>query len=175
MKIVFHPEARKILIAILITAMLAIVFISLRSVIFPHPSVSGTGLAPDAQAAVNAVTAFYTLDYTRSPELWISNVCTYATDKGCNAIRSFFTPTIQSQEQIFHIQTGCSVKPIRLVEDDSDIRIWQVSVTLDHPWVDLVAPAQDVFIEVAKEHDGRWLMNRILFNQEIERFTTPTR
>lgn len=174
MKIVFHPESRKILIAILITAVLAIVFLSLRSAIFPHPSVSETSLAPDAQAAVNAVTAFYTLDYTASPELWISNVCTYATDKGCNAIRTFFAPTLQSQEQVFHIQTGCSVQPVRLVEDDGDIRIWQVNVTLDHPWDGLVAPSQDVFIEVAKEHDGRWLMNRILFNQEKERFTTPT-
>jgi hypothetical protein len=173
MKIVFHPEARKILIAILVTAGLAIIFLSLRSAIFPHPSASETGLARDAQAAVNAVTAFYTLDYTASPELWISNVCLYATAKGCNAIRSFFAPSIQRQKEFFHIQTGCSVQPIRLVEDDGDIRTWQVSVTLDHPWVGLDASTQDVYVEVAKVQSG-WLMNRILFKQEIERFATPT-
>lgn len=173
MKIIFHPEARKILIAILITALLAIILLSLRSAIFPHPSVSETGLAPDAQAAVDAVTAFYTLDYTSSPKLWISNVCAYATDKGCNAIRSFFAPTIQTQVQDNQVQTGCSVQPIQLVEDAGDIRIWQVRVTLDHPWAGLNTPTQDVFVEVAKVH-GRWLMNRILFKQEIERFATPT-
>jgi competence protein ComGC len=173
MKIVFHPGARKMLIVLPIIVVLAIIFLSLRSAIFSHPSVSETDLAPDTQAAVNAVTAFYTLDYTKSPELWISNVCTYATDQGCNAIRSFFAPTIQSQVQNYQIQTGCNVRPIQLVEDDGDIRIWQVSVTLDHPWADLKAPTQDVLVEVAKVHGG-WLMNRILFEQEIERFTTPT-
>jgi hypothetical protein len=174
MKIIFHPQTRKILIAILITALLAIIFLSLRSAIFTHPSVSETGMAPDAQAAADAITAFYTLDYTSSPELWISNVCAYATDKGCNVIRSFFATTIQTQVQDNQVHTGCNVQPIRLVEDAGDIRIWQVSVTLDHPWAGLKAPTQDVFVEVAKVH-GRWLMNRILFEQEIERFTTPTR
>jgi hypothetical protein len=173
MKIVFHPEVRKILIAILITAMLAIVFLSLRSAIFPHPSVAETDLAPDAQAAVNAVTAFYTLDYTASPELWISNVCANTTENGCNAIRSFFAPTIQAQVQKYQVHTGCNVRPIRLVEDDGDIRIWQVSVTVDHPWAGLETVTQDIFVEVIKEH-GEWLMNRILFDQEIERFMTPT-
>jgi hypothetical protein len=173
MKIIFHPKARKILIAILITSLLAIIMLSLRSAIFPHPLVSETDLAPDMQAAVDAVTAFYTLDYTSFRELWISNVCAYATDQGCDAIRSFFVPIIQAQVQDKKVQTGCNVQPIRLVEDHGDIRIWQVSVTLDHPWVGLKAPTQDVFIEVAKVH-GRWLMNRILFEQEIERFTTPT-
>jgi hypothetical protein len=173
MKIIIHPEARKILIAILITALLAIVLLSLRSAIFPHSSVSETGLAPDAQAAVDAITAFYTLDYTSSLELWISNVCAYATDKGCNAIRSFFAPTVQIQVQDNQVHTGCSVQPIRLIEDAGDIRIWQVKVTLDHPWAGLIAPTQDVFIEVSKVHD-RWFMNRILFEQEIEQFNTPS-
>jgi len=173
MKIFFYPEARKFLIAILVTGLLAIIFLSLRSAILTHPSVSETGMAPDAQAAVNAVIAFYTLDYTASPELWISNVCAYATDQGCNAIRLFFAPTIQTQVQRNQIQTGCSVQPIRVVEDAGNIRIWQVSVTLDHPWADLKAPTQDVLVEVEKVHSG-WLMNRILFEQEIERFLTPT-
>ena len=171
--IVFHPKARKVLIAVLIFAVIAIVLLSLPSVIFPIPEVPVTGLAPDAQAAVDAVTAFYTVDYTSSPELWISNVCAFSTDQGCSVIRSFFAPIIQAQVQSIQVQTGCNVRSIQLVEDHGDIRIWQVSVTLDHPWAVLKAPTQDVFIEVAKEH-GRWLMNRILFKQEIARFTTPT-
>ena len=126
------------------------------------------------KAAVNAVTAFYTLDYTSSPELWISNVCAYATKKAATAIRSFFAPIVQTQVQSYQVQTGCNVQPIRLVEDDGDIRIWQVSVTLDHPWAGLDAPTQDVFVEVAKMHGG-WLMNRILFEQEVERFINSTR
>jgi len=173
MKIVINPKARKALIVIVILAVIAIVLLSLHSVIFPIREVSETGVAPDAQAAVDAVTAFYTLDYTSSPELWISKVCSLSTDQGCNAIRSFFAPAIQNQVRNYHVQTRCNVQPVRLVEDDGDIRIWQVRVTLDHPWVGLDASMQDVFVEVAKVQSG-WLMNRILFKQEIEQFITPT-
>jgi hypothetical protein len=121
------------------------VMLSLCSKIFQHPAVSEPGLDPDAQAAVDAVRAFYTLDYTISPESWILNVCVFATDQGCNAIRSFFAPTIQTHVQNYQIQTGCYVLPIRMIEDDGDFRKWQVRVTLDHPWSGLEAPAQEFF------------------------------
>jgi hypothetical protein len=172
MQIVLHPIARKALIAILIISILAIAFLAIRPALFHKPEISETGPAPDAQAAVDAVTAFYTLDYTASPELWISKLCALATDKGCNAIRSFYAPNVQTLVQDFQVQTGCTVQPVRLVEEDGDIRIWQVSVTLDAPWQGLEPSPQSVFVEVEKVH-GRWFMNRILFEQEIERFTTP--
>jgi hypothetical protein len=173
MNIVIHPKARKALIIILILAVFAIVLLALHSVIFPRPLVTESGLAPDAQAAVNAATAFYTLDYTVSPELWISNLCALSTTEGCDAIRGFFAPAVQDRVQSLQIQTGCTVQPIRLVEDDGDIRIWQVSVTLDHPWPGLETATQDVFVEVANIH-GMWLTNRILFEQEIERSMNST-
>ena len=172
MKIIIHPKAKKALIAIMIIAVLTIAFFVLRHWFFTQPEKSETAIAPDAQAAVDAVTAFYTLDYTASPELWVSNMCTLTTDKGCNAIRSFYAPTVQTLVKKLQIHTGCTALPVQLVEDDDNIHIWQVKVTLDHPWAGLDNPTQDVFIEVAKVHD-RWFMNRILFEHEIERFTTP--
>ena len=174
MNIVIHPKARKALIIILILSVFSIVLLSLHSVIFPHPVVTESSPAPDAQAAVNAASAFYTLDYTVSPELWISNVCALSTNEGCDAIRGFFAPAVQDRVQSLQIQTGCTVQPIRLVEDEGDIRTWQVSVTLDHPWSGLEKATQDVFVEVANNH-GVWLMNRILFVQEVERSMNSTR
>jgi hypothetical protein len=173
MKIAINPKARKALILIVILAVIAIVLLSLHSVIFRIPEVSETGAAPDAQAAVGAVTAFYTLDYTSFPELWLSNVCSFSTNQGCNAVRSFFAPLIQNQVQNYHAQTGCSALPVRLVEDNGDIRVWQISVTLDHPRMSLDTATQDVFVEVEKVQ-SRWLMSRIMFKQEIERFAIPT-
>lgn len=173
MKILFHPKAKKALIAIMIIVVLIIAFLSLHNWLFTQPEKTKTTLAPDAQAVVDAVTVFYTLDYTASPELWISNMCMLATDKGCNAIRSFYAPSVQTLVKNLQIHTGSIVQPLLLVEDDGDIHIWQVKVTLDHPWAGLDNPTQDVFIEVAYVH-GKWLMNRILFQQESERFTTPS-
>jgi hypothetical protein len=172
MQIVFHPKVRKTLIAMLIIALLTIAFLSLRPWLFPRPQKSEMAIAPDTWAAMDAVTAFYTLDYTASPELWISRMCALATEKGCNVIRSFYAPTVQSLVQNFQVQTGCTVQPVRLVEDSGDVHIWQVSVALDHPWAGLEVLKQDVYVEVAKDH-GRWLMNRILFEQETDRFITP--
>ena len=172
MKIIIHPKARKALIAILIISLLITVFLYLRPWLFPQTEKSESALTPDAQAAMDAVTAFYTLDYTTAPELWISNICMLATEKGCDAIRFFYAPTVKTLVQNSRIQTSCTVHPIKLVVDGGDIRIWKVSVTLDHPWVGLEAPTQEIYVEVEKVNVS-WLMNRILFNQEAKRFTAP--
>jgi hypothetical protein len=71
------------------------------------------------------------------------------------------------------IQTGCTVLPVRLVDDTGDTRIWQVEATIDHPWLGLDAQTQMVFVEMAQEN-GQWLMNRIMFEQEVDRLNTAT-
>jgi len=172
MKFVINPKAKKILIGFFALALLATIFLSFHPAILPRHVISDAGSEPDAQAAIDSVTAFYTLDYTLSPELWISSVCAFSTEQGCNTVRSYFAPAIESQVQKYRIQTGCAVTPIQLVANQGNIRIWQVKVTLDHPWSGLNASTQTVYVEVVKAHD-KWLMNRILFNQETGTFSTP--
>jgi len=65
------------------------------------------------------------------------------------------------------------VEPIRLISDTDQNRVWQVHVSLDHPWAGLDTSSQDVDVEVAVV-DGKWLMNRILFEQEVQHLITPT-
>ena len=173
MKIIIHPKARTALIALLSMALLSLILLTLRPWLFSRPEKSETGITRDAQAAVDAVTAFYTLDYTAPPELWISNLCVLTTEAGCAAIRSFYAPAVQTLIQNSRIQTRCTVQPVQRVEDRGDIRIWKVTVTLDRPWAGLEASTQDVYVEVSRVH-GRWLMNRILFEKETDRFITPT-
>jgi hypothetical protein len=71
------------------------------------------------------------------------------------------------------IQTSCTVEPIRLISETNQNRVWQVHVSLEHPWAGLDAASQDVDVEVAVV-GGKWLMNRILFQQEVQRLVTPT-
>ena len=72
------------------------------------------------------------------------------------------------------IQTSCTVEPIRLISDTDQNRVWQVHVSLDHPWSGLGSvTSQDVYVEVA-DVSGKWLMNRILFEQEVQRLVTHT-
>ncbi len=131
------------------------------------------GAAPDAQAAMDAVEAFYTLDYTEDPDLWATRVCIHTTDAGCRAIRGFFAPAVAAMALENHVQTTCSVTPIRLVSETGNTRIWEMAIALQNPWPGLVSPVQDAYVEVEKVNDT-WLMNRILFQQEIKRYFTPT-
>jgi hypothetical protein len=173
MQIFIQPKAKKILIIFGAIAILGIAFFAVLPLLHIPPTTTITGTSPDAQAAVDAVKAFYTLDFTEAPELWTTRICTLTTEAGCRAIRGFYAPAVQVMVQENQIQTGCNVTPVRLASEEGNIRIWQVIVSLDHPWPGLEQPVQDAFVEVEKVN-GLWLMNRILFQQEVNDFITPT-
>ena len=136
------------------------------------PTQSGPQLAPDAQAAVKALTAFYTLDYTQPVEQWQEHVCALTTTDGCQLIQALFGPAISKVVKANQVKTGCSVQAVRLVEDKGDTRVWLLEVTLDKPWPS-ETPTIQVYAEVAQTN-GIWLLNRILFDQETARFATLT-
>ena len=173
MKIAIHPKAKKVLIILGAIAVLGIAIFAAWPLFHKHPVVPAQGASPDAQAAVDAATAFYTLDYTADPDLWATRVCTHTTEAGCRAIQGFFAPTVEAMVQENKVQTGCAVVSVRLVSDKGHLRIWQVNVTITDPWPGLENPVQDAFVEV-EELNGIWLMNRILFQQEINDYLTPT-
>jgi hypothetical protein len=127
--------------------------------------------APDAQAAVKALTAFYTLNYTEPVDQWQSQVCALTTPDGCQLIQALFAPTVRKVVEANQVKTGCSIQAVRLVEDKDDTRIWLLEITLDKPWPGETLTMQ-VYAEVAQTN-GTWLLNRILFDQETARFNTP--
>jgi hypothetical protein len=173
MQIAMPKKVLKILIVLLVVVILMIGFLAIHPLPAPTLSATATGMTPDAQAAVNAVTAFYTLNYTAGIDLWVTHVCATTTEAGCQAIKGYFAPAVQDMMKKHQIQTSCTVEPIRLISDTDQNRVWQVHVSLDHPWSGLNASSQDVYVEVA-DVSGKWLMNRILFQQEIQRLVTPT-
>ena len=126
---------------------------------------------PDAQAAVKALTAFYTLDNTEPVDQWQSRVCALTTPDGCQLIQAFFVPTVRKVVEANQVKTGCSVQAVRLVDSKGDTRTWLLEVTLDKPWPG-EKPTTQVYAEVAQTN-GTWLLNRILFDQEAARFATP--
>jgi len=126
---------------------------------------------PDAQAAIKALTAFYTLDYTEPVGQWQSRVCALTTTDGCQLIQALFAPTVRKVVEANQVKTGCSMQAVRLVEDKGDTRTWLLEVTLDKPWRG-ETPTTQVYAEVTRIN-GIWLLNRILFDQETARFATP--
>ena len=136
------------------------------------PTPSQVSQSPDAQAAVKALTAFYTLDYTEPEAKWQARVCTLSTPNGCQLIQSLFAPTVRQVVETNRVKTGCIAQAVRMVENDGATHIWQLEVTLDNPWPGEKATTP-VYAEVAQVN-GTWLLNRILFDQEAARFQTPT-
>jgi hypothetical protein len=126
---------------------------------------------PDAQAAIKALTAFYTLDYNEPVDQWQSRVCVETTPDGCQLIQALFGPAVRKVVEANQVKTGCSVQAVRLVEDKGDTRVWLLEVTLDKPWPS-EKPTMQVYAEVTRINDT-WLLNRILFDQESARFATP--
>jgi|APFre7841882654_1041346.scaffolds.fasta_scaffold01762_12 hypothetical protein len=173
MQISIQPKVKKILITLGEVVLLVIAFFAFLPLFHKTSSEIPSGVSPDAQAAVDAVTAFYTLDYTETPDLWATRVCTLTTEAGCRAIRGFYGPAVEKMVQENQIQTGCNVIPLHLISEQGNIRMWQVSVSLDHPWSGLDQPVQDAFAEV-ENVNGLWLMNRILFQQEVTNPIPPT-
>jgi hypothetical protein len=173
MQISFHPKAKKVLMLLGVIAIQGIVIFAVYPLLENSRSVGTTGSSLDAQAAIDAATAFYTLDYTANPDLWATRVCALATEAGCRAIHAFFAPSVQAMVQENKIQTNCTAIPVRLFSDKGHLRVWQVSVAIINPWPGLDDHEQDAFVEV-ENVNGLWLMNRILFQQEIGNYLTPT-
>ena len=169
MQIVMHPKIKTFLLTLMAVLLVAITSLAVRNRFFSVSAPKVNIPLADQQAAINGAGAFYNLDYEESSDVWSERVCTRSTTKGCEIVKSYFAPTIHELVSKHRIKTGCQVKAIHLVEDNGEIRIWQLQVNLDSPWDRLESAAQNVYVEVSLVK-GQWLMNRILFNQEIKRF-----
>ena len=139
--------------------------------LIPNPE-SEPALPPDALAAAKGVSAFYTLDFTEPPNLWPQRVCAYTTQEGCKAIQDFFAPAVIASAERYQVRTQAMAEPLQVVADLGTRRIWKLAVTLTNPWSDETVGAQEVYAEVRQE-GGQWLLERILFEQEIAQYLTP--
>ena len=168
MQIVLNPKIKSALITVAVVLLVMITALTVRRLFFSVAAPVANMPAADQQAAVVGVTAFYTLDYTESPDSWSERVCVYSTTKGCEIVKRYFAPQILAMVEKHRIQTGSHAEIIRLVENKGDTETWQVQVTMDNPWEGIESASQVVYVEVSQEQ-GQWLMNRILFVQEVPR------
>jgi hypothetical protein len=168
MQIVMHPKVKTFLLTLMAILLVTIVALVVRNLFYSVAVPTALVPPPDQEAAVEGVSAFYTLDYEESPDIWSERVCARSTVKGCEIVKGYFAPQIREMVAKHRIKTGCDVKAVRLVDDKGNTKTWQLLVTLNTPWKGLESASQTVFVEVSLEQ-GQWLMNRILFNQEIHR------
>lgn len=165
-----HPKFFRILAILLALGLLLPALQAAWPLIFSidvSPSTPQTN--PDLAAAQAGVQAFYQLDYRESAETWAARVCDLSTAAGCQAMRLGLLPMVRAEVERHQVVTGSMVQPVALLEDRGNIRVWQLLVTLNHPWPGLSQASQPVLAEVAQE-SGTWQLHRILFVQENARF-----
>ena len=168
MQIVMHPKVKTFLLTLMAVLIVTIVALVVYNLFYSVEGPKALVPPPDQEAAVEGVSAFYTFDYEESPDAWSKKVCARSTVKGCEIVKGYFAPQIREMVTKYRIKTGCDVNVVHLVEDKGDTKTWQMQVTLNNPWADLESASHTVYVEVSLEQ-GQWLMNRILFNQEIQR------
>ena len=139
--------------------------------------VAGQLLSEDAQAAIAGVSAFYTIDYTESAELWVERVSSPTTKEGCIFSAGYIATAIRSMAEKYSVKTTCTVMPVELVDNDQAhmVRIWKMQVTLSNPWP-TIAKTQTVYVAVEfDENHQEWRMQHILFEKEAQKYlVSPT-
>ena len=136
-------------------------------------------------AAAAGVEAFFTLDYEETPEEWLARVCAQSTEEGCGVTESFFLASIDGILEEKQPKTTCSATYGEKVDagsetdgvgDEEEVvyewEVWTVSLTLSNPW-EGAEKEQEVYVQVNTE-DGEWKFARILFDQEVEKYSKET-
>ncbi len=118
--------------------------------------------SPQAQPAMQAVTAMYSADPANERSAWEDVVCLGMTAKGCSVFRAMYAPAIWAATSQRNEAVATMLQVAETLEDGS--QIWKVSVAVT------VAPT-DLYIQVvADPTSGQWLLERVLFTQEAAKY-----
>ena len=138
---------------------------------------AGSALSLDAQAAIAGVSEFYAIDYTEPEGAWVQRMCApIATPDDCLFLQVYFAPVIRATAEKYRIQSTSTVLPVELFSNDetTSSRIWTLQVTVEKPWPG-INPTERVFAEVVFDRARQeWRFRRILFEQELQGYCTPT-
>lgn len=155
------------------TAMRAlIIFTTLALLVWAGSLVLSTGLParwfaaptpiPQAQPAMQAVTAMYSADPTSERSAWEDRVCLGMTAKGCSVFRAMYSPAIWAGATQKNEAVATMLQVADTLDDGS--QIWKVSVAL-------TAAPTDIYIQVQADPTSRqWLLDRVLFTQEAAKY-----
>ncbi len=117
---------------------------------------------PQAQPAMQAVTAMYSVDPASERSAWEDKVCLGMTAKGCSVFRAMYAPAIWAGATQKNETVATMLQVADTLEDGS--QIWKVSVAV-------TAAPTDIYIQVAADPtSGQWLLERVLFTQEAAKY-----
>ena len=123
-----------------------------------------------------SVQLFYTIDYRKNPDEWVSSLCQISTSQGCEFAtfsQSLFWDSFLEQKVITTIEILDSELIQIEIPDCDTCELWKVEITPGDTWTGLPAPgngSQEVYIQLEKLNDN-WFLDHILFDEEVQSLT----
>jgi hypothetical protein len=133
----------------------------------PKQELTGT------EPALKAVATFYAPNLDNGYEAWLAQVCAGMSADGCGLLRAMYG------EAVWKAFEGSGAKLIQsqaaIIEDvetlDNDHHVWKLGVivlSVDSQDAQKITPLE-TYVQVSfNKESGTWLLERILFNQEIK-------
>lgn len=120
----------------------------------------GCGLCAD-EPAVQAIEVVFSPSVDQAA--WQADICSKMTAKGCDLFEALYADALWKLSR-----TGATASFVRVAEEFEDFSaVWELSVQTD-----TAAEPLAVYVHVQQE-DGRWLLARILFDQEVVKYEQP--
>ncbi|HXF85490.1 MAG TPA: hypothetical protein VNK49_08875 [Anaerolineales bacterium] len=115
--------------------------------------------AVEAEPALTSLEAMYSPSGERSE--WEARVCAGMSEKGCVVFKGMYAEAIWKSPQNGKTASVVFIEVAETFEDGS--QVWKTELTLD-------GTALPVYIHVAQNEEGKWLLNRVLFEQEAKKY-----
>jgi len=117
------------------------------------------------EPALQALVAFYSPDITREQLEWEDQVCAGMTESGCELFRKMYAPKVWTAAQAVAVNaagaTATFSDSVETLDDGS--QVWQVNLTVSEV-------SEIIYIHVVRNESGKWLLNRVLFDQESAKY-----
>lgn len=115
--------------------------------------------SPDDEPALASLTALYSPNGERLD--WEEQVCNGMTEQGCELFHAMFADPLWKASAKEKTVTVVFIKDVETLEDGS--QVWKTEVSDGET-------SSPVYIHVAQNEAGQWLLNRVLFSQEAAKY-----
>ena len=92
---------------------------------------------------------------------WEKQVCEGMTEKGCGLFHSMFAEPIWNSSLKEHTSSATFIEVAEAFDDGS--QVWKTEVADGEATL-------PVYVHVTQNEEGQWLLNRVLFAQEIAKY-----
>jgi hypothetical protein len=118
--------------------------------------------AYNSQPAIQALATIYAP--SGDQQTWEQAACLNMTQNGCDLFKFYYAPAIWKSG----VQ-GTNAQFIEIVDSLEDgTQVWLTGITLRH--ASRQDSVQPVFIHVQKREDDKWVLERILFEEEAQKY-----